>query len=214
MFRPSTHFAFTLVELLVVISIMAVLTTLTLPAIGGIRSAANRTTCLSNLRQIGMAVLTYADDYADLLPAEGHLGAPPDVSSAWFTRLPAYFDSPAIAPQGGVFQCPAWRYRPSGQFANALPKSYKWNGRLLPTLGQPHYRLGRWANEAEVILIADATAGETGMGQWGKLLPTGVDRKRHRGKANMLACDGHTLSTIHLGYDPMMADVQLRWCGE
>lgn len=58
--RPDQ--GFTLIELLVVVSIIAILASMLLPAINLVREAANRTLCLSNLRQGGMASLAYQND--------------------------------------------------------------------------------------------------------------------------------------------------------
>ncbi|MHB1713087.1 MAG: type II secretion system protein, partial [Acidimicrobiales bacterium] len=63
--------AFTLVELLVVISIISVLIALLLPALARARSLANQMACASNQRQIGVAMYEWADDNKGFAPGCG-----------------------------------------------------------------------------------------------------------------------------------------------
>jgi prepilin-type N-terminal cleavage/methylation domain-containing protein len=60
--------AFTLVELLVVIAIIAILAALLLPALAAAKANSKRIACISNLRQIGVAVRAYSMDYGGLIP--------------------------------------------------------------------------------------------------------------------------------------------------
>lgn len=66
--HPAHRSAFTLVELLVVMGIIAVLISILLPSLAAARVAANRTQTLSNLRQIGMAMSMYENDYRGKRP--------------------------------------------------------------------------------------------------------------------------------------------------
>lgn len=89
MTKNKLNRGFTLVELLVVIGIIAVLISILLPSLNRARMAANRTACLSNLRQISNAILAYASENRFTLPEAGFdnangsaaLGTP--LGSAW-----------------------------------------------------------------------------------------------------------------------------------
>ncbi len=61
--------AFTLIELLVVIAIISVLAAILFPVFARAKAAAKKTTCISNLKQIGDAILLYMGDYDDVFPA-------------------------------------------------------------------------------------------------------------------------------------------------
>jgi prepilin-type N-terminal cleavage/methylation domain-containing protein/prepilin-type processing-associated H-X9-DG protein len=59
---------FTLIELLVVIAILAILASLTLPGVSRSREQTKLTTCINNLRQLGIAIKLYIDDQGDKFP--------------------------------------------------------------------------------------------------------------------------------------------------
>jgi prepilin-type N-terminal cleavage/methylation domain-containing protein len=63
------HHGFTLIELLVVIAIIAILAAILFPVFARAREAARKATCLSNLKQIALAAIMYAQDYDEVLPA-------------------------------------------------------------------------------------------------------------------------------------------------
>lgn len=68
--------AFTLIELLIVIAIIALIISILVPALSRSREVARRTICGSNLRQFGIALLNYAQDSESWLPCKAKLGNP------------------------------------------------------------------------------------------------------------------------------------------
>jgi prepilin-type N-terminal cleavage/methylation domain-containing protein/prepilin-type processing-associated H-X9-DG protein len=99
------HRAFTLIELLVVIAIIAILAAILFPVFASARAKARQTTCVSNLRQIGMALSMYRGDHDELQPESS-----PDMDSSCLDCCEStYTWRMSIYPYVknlGVFVCP------------------------------------------------------------------------------------------------------------
>lgn len=91
--RPSRTFGFTLVELLVVIAIIGVLVGLLLPAVQSTRESARRSSCMNNLKQIGLAIHSYESAEKSFPPA--YTGTT-DAEWSWGTFILPYAEQTTI----------------------------------------------------------------------------------------------------------------------
>jgi prepilin-type N-terminal cleavage/methylation domain-containing protein/prepilin-type processing-associated H-X9-DG protein len=92
---------FTLIELLVVIAIIAILAAILFPVFAQAREKARQASCLSNLKQIGLATMMYTQDHDERYPPGYYVGPP---TQWFFTLVQPYMKDVA---SGGIRSCPS-----------------------------------------------------------------------------------------------------------
>jgi prepilin-type N-terminal cleavage/methylation domain-containing protein/prepilin-type processing-associated H-X9-DG protein len=217
MSAPVGRHAFTLIELLVVVSIIAVLAAMLLPTVGMVREAARFTACRSNLRQVGMGVLSYLDDSGGVLMPSYRVGWTSLDSFGWLTwnwrgaiEAGGYLGNSQVGGGGNFIKamgCPIQQQEqpidPAHLHGNALNTTgwatYSANILLTsnnpgappvePDAGTPVGRIGR---TTEVYLASD---GHWTINNWNSSAsPTAVTNAPeapHRGNIGILYLDGH-----------------------
>ncbi|MBI4028465.1 MAG: prepilin-type N-terminal cleavage/methylation domain-containing protein [Verrucomicrobia bacterium] len=204
--RPRT--AFTLVELLVVIAIMAILAGLLSPALKNAREQGRRIACVNNLRNMGAALILYANDHDNRLI----LGAIPKEGVGfkhWFNALDAYLGGQDKDFLSG--NRPPWQICPSKKIIplNYLTVGYGWNRWYFGTNETDPNRdsygwnssLSDVTQPAHTLIIGDSKDADGNAAldsqhrnlYWNGLAdPVGSpEARRHAGGGNYLMLDGH-----------------------
>ena len=186
---------FTLIELLVVIAIIAILAAILFPVFARAREKARQTSCLSNVKQIALGVMMYAQDYDERLPYRylnsgvgGSIQYPGGgTSGGMIWPMPVYPYVKNIT----LFDCPSDPYKWSGNYTGhqCYGISNHIDGRMLAQLEKP----------AETILLADAYEEGYSQSYYVQrnvvMHSSGVIRSiipdRHNEGANFGLADGH-----------------------
>jgi len=214
--KQSVSIDFTLVELLVVISIIGLLAGLAVPAVNSGLKSAKAGACLSNLHQIGVATVAYAADNNLKLPDAGS-----GTTDMWATKI-ATFMGGDTKKKNNVFVCPGALKSVSEATGANVAITYGVHGGLMPKGGTAS-NITCVIRQSEVILAADMcqdpgnkgwspyclenpsivvsqSGGRSGSMDLSAAIATSTDadsgnnawmRYRHSGKVNVVMFDGH-----------------------
>lgn len=211
---------FTLIEMLVVISIILLLMGILLPALSKAREHGRNTVCTSNLRQWGIAVLAYCDNNNDFLPKPQHEtggSAKDDLDDGkWYNALPPYINAPKYTliydgskakeyKQENIWWCPEARqeFVDYGFTSSGNAFDYAFNTVIdgttsytpKPPSGQRHINTYHIKETGKTLIMTEPASRfeYVSIGTSGAV----VDPNRHFGQyVNMLFLDSHVTNFI------------------
>ena len=218
--RTHARSGFTLIELLVVIAIIAILASILFPVFARAREQARKAACGSNMKQIGLAQMMYAQDYDETLSLfsqglgyQGSLGYAGADGPRWADEIFSYVKNTQ------VFDCPSsstqrMRIFPGGQFFDITKYSYGYNSASTQgaEFGVASRSLAEIEDPSGTIMNAEDGRQEANVDaeSVGREIPNALDTMeslagrvngmRHTGAAdgdvqahalNVIYCDGH-----------------------
>jgi len=213
----SRRRAFTLIELLVVIAIIAILAAILFPVFAQARAKARQTACISNQKQLGVAIMAYTQDYDETYPMANYQAPGVAQNTSWQFVVDPYVK--ANFPQNvansanqklSVFVCPDFMKTSDGSVPNRPSSSYGANAWVMASF-DVNRPMSAWGTvrslaaieaPASMVLLSphrgncvwsegdDRNGGNSGS------LPNCnighvVSRSRHSEGANYLLCDSH-----------------------
>ena len=210
--RKTSTVNFTLIELLVVIAIIAILAGMLLPALNRAKQAAQKTSCINNIKSIGLGIQMYADDYDDYLPGT-QASNYNDIDNLWFGLVNRYIKNTKV-----FTEC-RYRSRPLPDLHNQKDYwyyEYVSYGVAEAIIHGMNVVAGDWPSKAtrrrEVykpalkVLLADSRAGyynDSAKNFKGWIIVASFTNSayfadyRHGSKAHTLAVDGHLTYMKH-----------------
>jgi type II secretory pathway pseudopilin PulG len=187
---------FTLLELLIVIAVITILISLLLPALKNAKGVAQKTNCLNNIRQLGLSLISYANDYNGMTPPTwSSTGA----TEIWYTCL---IENEYVKDKT-LLLCP---YFSPYKFSFGSGKTY--GMRRLPDVGLAVYRI---KDSASYVFLGDSIRSLTERWQTYSIpddpVYSGRIHLRHCNAANVIfgdfhgeSCNRNTLDDLNFPY--------------